>query len=147
MEITTELVNHLAELSRLEFTAEETENFKHEFAKTLEQIQTLEDANLDCFDKVETTLDAEQDLKLDEAGESLKKEEVIKNGIEYAGEVCFSDEYGEQVYTKDESEIGNKIDLDTATQITNSLITKDGHIPLPTRLADIMTHEIRKKYL
>jgi deoxyribonuclease V len=43
--------------------------------------------------------------------------------------------------------IGNKIDLDTATQITNSLITNDGHIPLPTRLADIMTHEIRKKSL
>lgn len=43
--------------------------------------------------------------------------------------------------------IGNKIDLDTATQITNSLITNEGHIPLPTRLADIMTHEIRKKSL
>ena len=85
MEITTELVNHLAELSRLEFTAEETENFKHEFAKTLEQIQTLEDANLDCFDKVETTLDAEQDLKLDEAGESLKKDEVIKNAPDTMG--------------------------------------------------------------
>ena len=85
MEITKELVNHLAELSRLEFTAEETENFKHEFAKTLEQIQTLEDANLDRFDKVETTLDAEQDLKLDEAGESLKKEEVIKNAPDTMG--------------------------------------------------------------
>ena len=43
--------------------------------------------------------------------------------------------------------IGNKIDLDTATQITNSLIANEGHIPLPTRLADIMTHEIRKKSL
>ena len=43
--------------------------------------------------------------------------------------------------------IGNKIDLDTATQITNSLITNEGHIPLPTRLSDIMTHEIRKKSL
>ena len=43
--------------------------------------------------------------------------------------------------------IGNKIDLDTAMQITNTLVTKDSHIPLPTRLADIMTHEIRKKYI
>lgn len=43
--------------------------------------------------------------------------------------------------------IGNKIDLDTAMQITNTLVTKDSHIPLPTRLADIMTHEIRKKYM
>lgn len=43
--------------------------------------------------------------------------------------------------------IGNKIDQDTAMQITNTLVTKDSHIPLPTRLADIMTHEIRKKYI
>ena len=43
--------------------------------------------------------------------------------------------------------IGNKIDLDTAMEITNTLVTKDSHIPLPTRLADIMTHEIRKKYI
>lgn len=43
--------------------------------------------------------------------------------------------------------IGNKIDLDTAMQVTNTLVTKDSHIPLPTRLADIMTHEIRKKYI
>ena len=42
--------------------------------------------------------------------------------------------------------IGNKIYLDTAMQVTNTLVTKDSHIPLPTRLADIMTHEIRKKY-
>lgn len=42
--------------------------------------------------------------------------------------------------------IGNKIDIDTATNIAMSLVTKDSHIPLPTRYADIMTHEMRKKY-
>ena len=42
--------------------------------------------------------------------------------------------------------IGNKIDLDTAMQVTNALVTKESHIPLPTRLADIMTHEVRKEY-
>lgn len=40
--------------------------------------------------------------------------------------------------------IGNQIDLDTAMYITNSLVTEESHIPLPTRLADIMTHEVRK---
>ena len=40
--------------------------------------------------------------------------------------------------------IGNKIDLKTAMQLTISLVTSDGHIPIPTRFADIMTHEIRK---
>ena len=85
MEITTELVNHLAELSRLEFNAEETENFKQEFAKTLDQIQTLEDANLENLDQNQTLLDAEQDLKEDVAGESLKKDDVIKNAPDTMG--------------------------------------------------------------
>lgn len=39
--------------------------------------------------------------------------------------------------------IGNMITLDTAMKITNKMVTKDSHIPLPTRLADIMTHEYR----
>ena len=42
--------------------------------------------------------------------------------------------------------IGNAIDLDTAMEMTNHLTAKEGHIPLPTRLADIMTHEKRKEY-
>lgn len=42
--------------------------------------------------------------------------------------------------------IGNAVDLDTATELANYLTTKEGHIPLPTRLADIMTHEKRKEY-
>lgn len=39
---------------------------------------------------------------------------------------------------------GNGIDLETATKAVNSYITKESHIPLPTRLADIMTHKERK---
>ena len=41
--------------------------------------------------------------------------------------------------------VGNRIDLDTAMKIVKSMTTKESHIPLPTRLADIMTHEIRKR--
>ena len=85
MEITTELVDHLAELSRLEFTAEETENFKHEFAQTMNQIEKLENANLQVEDNVQNVLDAEQELKQDVAGESLKKDEVIKNAPDTMG--------------------------------------------------------------
>lgn len=39
---------------------------------------------------------------------------------------------------------GNGIDLETATKAVISCITKESHIPLPTRLADIMTHKERK---
>ena len=42
--------------------------------------------------------------------------------------------------------IGNKIDLDTAMELTNMVITKDSHIPAPTRMADLMTHKVRKEY-
>ena len=39
------------------------------------------------------------------------------------------------------------IDIDTATIITKKLVNKESHIPVPTRYADIMTHEIRRKYI
>lgn len=40
--------------------------------------------------------------------------------------------------------VGHKVDLETAMGIAAKLVTKDSHIPLPTRLADIMTHKVRK---
>lgn len=40
--------------------------------------------------------------------------------------------------------IGNGIDLETATEAVKSCVTSKSHIPLPTRLADIMTHNERK---
>lgn len=43
--------------------------------------------------------------------------------------------------------IGNQVDLDTARKIVEHMTEKESHIPLPTRLADLMTHEIRKQYL
>jgi len=42
--------------------------------------------------------------------------------------------------------IGNKIDLSTAMELTNMLITSESHIPAPTRLADLLTHRIRKEF-
>lgn len=40
--------------------------------------------------------------------------------------------------------VGNYIDLDTATEIVCEFINKESHIPLPTRLADIETHTMRR---
>lgn len=42
--------------------------------------------------------------------------------------------------------VGNRVDLDTAMQIVKDMTGRESHIPLPTRLADLMTHEIRKQY-
>ena len=41
---------------------------------------------------------------------------------------------------------GNNISLDTATDITISLVEKDSHIPISTRYADLETHIERNKY-
>ncbi len=35
---------------------------------------------------------------------------------------------------------GNKISLDMAIHMANELTEKESHIPIPTRLADLMTH-------
>lgn len=42
--------------------------------------------------------------------------------------------------------VGNKIDLDTAVLMAMELTEKESHIPLPTRLADLMTHEERRRF-
>ena len=39
---------------------------------------------------------------------------------------------------------GNEIDLDTATKITMHFIEKDSRLPIPTRSADLATHQARK---
>lgn len=41
--------------------------------------------------------------------------------------------------------MSNKIHLETAMCIVENMVTKDSHIPLPIRLADIMTRKVRKK--
>ncbi len=41
--------------------------------------------------------------------------------------------------------VGNQIDLDTATTAVCQMTTWESHIPMPTRLADLMTHEARQR--
>ncbi|MDE5823648.1 MAG: endonuclease V [Lachnospiraceae bacterium] len=41
--------------------------------------------------------------------------------------------------------VGNAIDIETAMELANKLTTKESHVPLPTRLADLMTHQMRKE--
>ena len=43
--------------------------------------------------------------------------------------------------------VGSNISLDTATKITMGLVEKESHIPIPTRLADLETHTMRKMIL
>ena len=78
MEITTELVKHLASLSRLNFSEAEIEEFKTDFAKTLNQIdelQSVDTTNIETFSRVINA----RDLQDDNIQTSLSVSEVIKN--------------------------------------------------------------------
>ncbi len=42
--------------------------------------------------------------------------------------------------------VGNKVDLQTSMEVIKNMVNNESHIPLPTRLADLMTHEKRREY-
>ncbi|MBE5746327.1 MAG: Asp-tRNA(Asn)/Glu-tRNA(Gln) amidotransferase subunit GatC [Clostridiales bacterium] len=78
MEITIDLVKHLANLSRLNFSDDELENFKNEFVQTLNQIDELQSVDTDNVVPYSNLIDAE-DLREDTIKPSLSNEEVLKN--------------------------------------------------------------------
>ncbi len=77
---------------------------------------------------------------MDLPSEALSYKDIVINDEVY-GRVIRTHEGVKPIFLS----IGNMIDLETATVVTERVIDKEGHIPSPTRLADIMTHEIRKK--
>lgn len=85
MEITTDLVKHLAELSRIEFSEEEMQSFKQEFAKTLEQVDKLESADVSQVMESENTLNAETELRSEEIKQGLTVKQVTKNAPDSLG--------------------------------------------------------------
>lgn len=85
MEITTELVKHLATLSRLEFNDEELENFKREFAQTLEKVDQIEKCDLTGVEISDEFLDAKTQLRPDEIKQGLSVKDVIKDAPDSLG--------------------------------------------------------------
>lgn len=68
--------------------------------------------------------------------------DIIKDSEVY-GRILRTKENVKPVYLS----IGNMISLETATNITMQLLSKESHIPIPTRLADIETHIQRRKMI
>ena len=79
MEITTELVKHLANLSRLNFTESELQAFKAEFAKTMEHIDEIQNIYTKNAKSLSHYLSAENDLRQDEVKPSLTQDAALKN--------------------------------------------------------------------
>lgn len=85
MEITNELVEHLATLSRLEFSQEEKENFKKDFGNIINYINQIEKVNVDGIELNKTKLNAMCDLREDEIKQSLPVSLVTKNAPKSMG--------------------------------------------------------------
>ncbi len=84
MEITTDLVKHLAELSRLNFSDEEIENFKQEFERTLSSIDEIQSVDTSKVDFKDKTVSA-QNLREDEVKTGLDIKSVTLNAPKSKG--------------------------------------------------------------
>lgn len=79
MKITTDLVKHLATLSRLNFNEEETAKFQKDFADILGYIDQLNEINTDNVCVKNCLIDAETELRSDEIENSLPIDKVVLN--------------------------------------------------------------------
>ncbi len=74
-----ETVEYVAELARLKFTKEETEQFAEQFQHILSYIQTIEELDLDGIEPLTHISQAENIFREDVVKPSLPLEEVLRN--------------------------------------------------------------------
>lgn len=75
------------------------------------------------------------------ANEVFAFEDIVIRGEVY-GRVLRTHEKVRPIFLS----VGSRIDMETAMEVIKHFVTKESHIPMPTRCADIMTHEMRKEY-
>ena len=85
MKITNELIDHLATLSRLEFTDSEKESFKKDFSNIINYINLIEKVDVSDIELSKTKLNAKCDLREDEIKPSLSVDLVVKNAPKSMG--------------------------------------------------------------
>jgi|LGVF01.2.fsa_nt_gb aspartyl-tRNA(Asn)/glutamyl-tRNA(Gln) amidotransferase subunit C len=85
MEITTDLVKHLANLSRLKFTETEIESFKAEFEKTLQYVDQIQNVDTSAVKAEDNSRDAKFETRKDEIKKSLENSVAVQNAPEKQG--------------------------------------------------------------
>lgn len=85
MEITDELVEHLANLSRLSFSSEEKEKFKKDFSNIIEYMDLLNKIDVSDVELNNIKLDAKTQLREDEVKEGLQTSDVVLNAPKSMG--------------------------------------------------------------
>ncbi len=74
-----ELVERIAELARLRFSAEELESFAEQFQRIVEFVQVLQQLELEGVEPLTHVVEVENALREDEPKESLPREEALRN--------------------------------------------------------------------
>lgn len=80
--VSKEVVKHMAELSKLEFSDEELDHFTEEFSKIIEYVAQLTEIDTEGVEPTYNISQKTQPLREDVVRESLSREEVLKNAPE-----------------------------------------------------------------
>jgi aspartyl-tRNA(Asn)/glutamyl-tRNA(Gln) amidotransferase subunit C len=80
-----ELVERIAELARLRFSAEELESFAEQFQRIVEFVQVLQQLELEGVEPLTHVVEVENALREDEPRESLPCEEALRNAPRHDG--------------------------------------------------------------
>jgi aspartyl-tRNA(Asn)/glutamyl-tRNA(Gln) amidotransferase subunit C len=79
MSVTKEDVKYIADLARLQFTEEDSEQMAVEMSKILDYVKTLEEVDTSNVEPLEHVIDLEYRFRKDEANPPLDHEKALKN--------------------------------------------------------------------
>ena len=79
MKITKQEIEHLAKLSRLDFSEQELATFTVEFESVLNQMALINKTDTSGVDLKSTPISAEKELRADTIGVSLEQSDVVSN--------------------------------------------------------------------
>lgn len=79
MSVTNDDVRYVADLARLQFSEEETEQLAGEMSKILDYMETLEEVDTSDTEPLEHVIELEYRFRDDTAEEPLSHEKALKN--------------------------------------------------------------------
>ncbi len=79
MEVTNELVDKIAELSRLQFEAQEKEAIKKDLSRMLDFVGQLEEVNTDGVEPLIFMTDEYDTLREDVSASTITQQQALKN--------------------------------------------------------------------
>ncbi|MCB0837804.1 MAG: Asp-tRNA(Asn)/Glu-tRNA(Gln) amidotransferase subunit GatC [Bacteroidetes bacterium] len=86
MQINDELIDHLAKLSKLNFSEGEKEKMKHDFQQMLDFVDKLQEVNTDDVEPLIHMTKTVNQFRPDQPAQPFTQEEVVKNAPDHDGE-------------------------------------------------------------